>query len=98
MSIKNIKPEPVVLDVYVLNHFTVNGQLVSSTVYATYEKALRKAVNTARAFIPNLVLHEVEVSSLLKLVEDPSDYGDFLSQYRQITGDEFRIGATTLEL
>jgi len=98
MSINNIGPQPVIIEVYILHHFTINGQLVSSSVHTTYERALKHAVNTAVAFMPNLVMSPPEFQELQKLSRNPETYGKFLERYSYATdGERFDIRQANLE-
>ncbi len=98
-GVEHLSNDPVVLDVFVLNHFTVNYNHVSTSVYLTYARALHAAVRTAHSFSNNLVLPREVVEELDMLASSPALYGRFLERYQNIThGDRFEIVAKKLEL
>ncbi len=62
MSVPNIRPTPVVLEVFVCNHFTGSDRFNESTVHLSYKQALHYAAQ--RCFVAmekmGLRLHERE--------------------------------------
>jgi len=98
VSINNIGPEPLEIEVYILNHYASTGRMLSATVHRTYDKALELAVVMANIFVPKLELNDDERKQIRELASSPTTYGTFLVLYGEKTGEEFRITEAMLEL